>query len=94
LQLQKGNYSFIKSVTSSITCTLKEHIENIISDIDKKANPYTFLTSHFFLGEVYFYLKEKERAIKEYEESYDAAINFDEELALSIKEVLEKVRAL
>ncbi len=73
---------------------IKEHIESIIDDVDSQKNPYTYLTLHFFLGEVYFYLKDKENAIKEYEISYNTAVNFDKELASSLLEVLNKIKEI
>ncbi|MEF3244418.1 MAG: hypothetical protein K6343_00315, partial [Caldisericaceae bacterium] len=73
---------------------IKEHIESIIDDVDSKKKPYTYLTLHFFLGEVYFYLKDKENAIKEYEISYNTAVNFDKELASNLLEVLNKIKEI
>jgi tetratricopeptide (TPR) repeat protein len=73
---------------------VKEHIEEIIDDIDESKNPYTYLTSQFFLGEAYFYLGDKEKALSHYEESLRVAENFDKELAQNIKEVIEKIKSI
>ncbi|MGB9794141.1 tetratricopeptide repeat protein [Caldisericum exile] len=73
---------------------VRDHIEEIISDIDKTKNPYTYLTSQFFLGEAYFYLGDKDKALLHYEESLRVSENFDNELAQSIASVVEKIKSL
>jgi len=73
---------------------IKEHLEGVIDDIDKSNNPYTYLTSSFYLGEAYFYTGNKEKALEYYEDALDTAKNFDSVLADSIKDVVDRVKSL
>ncbi|BAL81410.1 tetratricopeptide repeat protein [Caldisericum exile] len=73
---------------------VKEHVEEIIDDINETKNPYTYLTSQFFLGEAYFYLGDKDKALAHYEQSLRVSENFDKELAQNIASVVEKIKSL
>lgn len=73
---------------------IKEHLEGVIDDIDKNNNPYTYLTSSFYLGEAYFYTGNKEKALEYYEDALDTAKSFDSVLADSIKDVVDRVKSL
>lgn len=84
---------FLKNEAALIE-EVKEHIEEIINDIDETKNPYTYLTSQFFLGEAYFYLGNKDESLIHYEQSLRVAENFDKELAQSIGAVVSKIKSI
>lgn len=69
-----------------------EKFKNTLRVIDEKGNPFTFITTHFFLGEAYYFLEDIKTALNHYDEALRIAEKNDENLAKQIREIEEIVK--
>jgi tetratricopeptide (TPR) repeat protein len=73
---------------------LEKEIENfkgVLRVFDRKENPFTYLSSEFFIGESLYFLGKVDEAKPFYEEALKIAREVDEKLAEEIHEVFDSI---
>lgn len=83
---------FIIEKTKSVLENEIEKLKEALRLISEEKNPFTYITSNFFLGEAHFFLGDKEKALLYYGDALKSSEKHDPKLGEQIRDVIDLVK--